>query len=309
MSNKPHVNTFVEGSMGPFRTNALPSLQLPPLQETIPVLPLPIKRSNTNRPLPLDPLTRSSSGRSAEEISGNQFSTTEPKKSKAKCTGQETATIDTEEGISDGSRQLEHGTDNDIIPRLADSPRKRQRRGSRVDRDYVQLPLLEKKKGSTAGGSSFGVSLQSIISPIKSKPQTEYSSSMPFLYPPPATEDPPRGYAPAVFEKPPRGIASSAFEDAHGRNALNGSSTAMADLDIGKDHDNTLKSMESKEEKEPARGSGKKVRSRQNKKWTKDETEELFKAIAKHGVGHWAKMSADAEFKFNNRSKTDLKDR
>jgi Myb-like DNA-binding domain len=295
--------------MGPFRANALPSLQLPPLQETIPVLPLPINRSNANRPLSLDPLALSSSGRSGDEISGRDFQATESQKSKGNNAGQNIAgALETEEGSSDDLRNLEPGTGNDTVPRLAESARKRQRRGSRVDREYVQLPLLEKKEGSTSGAGSFGVSLQSIISPTKSKPQKEYPSTISLLYPPPAVEDPPRGYAPAVFEKPSREYTSSAFEDAHGRNALNRSSTAVEDPDVGKEPISALTN-QAPEKKESKRGAAKKVRSRQNKKWTVDETEELLKAIARHGVGRWAKMCADTSFKFNNRSKTDLKDR
>ncbi|KAI5801435.1 hypothetical protein DFH27DRAFT_58288 [Peziza echinospora] len=50
---------------------------------------------------------------------------------------------------------------------------------------------------------------------------------------------------------------------------------------------------------------GQKVR----RKWTDDETKYLFEGCFRYGVGNWKKMLDDPEFKFDNRSSVDLKDR
>jgi hypothetical protein len=44
-------------------------------------------------------------------------------------------------------------------------------------------------------------------------------------------------------------------------------------------------------------------------KWTEDETEQLLLAVSKYGVGNWKKILDSGEFKFGNRTHTDLKDR
>ncbi|KAL0569872.1 hypothetical protein V5O48_012091 [Marasmius crinis-equi] len=48
---------------------------------------------------------------------------------------------------------------------------------------------------------------------------------------------------------------------------------------------------------------------KQRKKWSSEETQMLVDGCNKHGVGNWKTILGDPEFKFDNRSPVDLKDR
>jgi len=48
---------------------------------------------------------------------------------------------------------------------------------------------------------------------------------------------------------------------------------------------------------------------KKNKRWTEEETKDLFKGIAKFGIGSWKKILNYEEYHFNGRSAVDLKDR
>ena len=48
---------------------------------------------------------------------------------------------------------------------------------------------------------------------------------------------------------------------------------------------------------------------RKKNKWTKEETEDLLKGVAKFGVGNWKAILSREEFSFHGRSAIDLKDR
>ncbi|KAK1232342.1 hypothetical protein PQX77_004527, partial [Marasmius sp. AFHP31] len=48
---------------------------------------------------------------------------------------------------------------------------------------------------------------------------------------------------------------------------------------------------------------------KQRKKWSTEETQMLVDGCNKHGVGNWKTILGDPEFKFDNRSPVDLKDR
>ena len=45
------------------------------------------------------------------------------------------------------------------------------------------------------------------------------------------------------------------------------------------------------------------------KKWTEEETNDLLRGVSRYGVGRWTTILEDPEFKFNNRTAGDLKDR
>ena len=49
--------------------------------------------------------------------------------------------------------------------------------------------------------------------------------------------------------------------------------------------------------------------SRQNKKWTKDETLDLLRGVARHGRGNWKEILHDTDLHFGGRTHIDLKDR
>ncbi|KAH8667434.1 hypothetical protein BGZ60DRAFT_353018, partial [Tricladium varicosporioides] len=126
-----------------------------------------------------------------------------------------------------------------------------------------------------------------------------------------------------LFEPPPQAtlfppIASSSFHDSHGRNTLNTVPLARKEVEeVGETLTLTTresttrvyaeKKSEDSVDKAPRNQKKKDVRPR--KKWTEEETNNLLLGVQKHGLGHWADILEDSDFKFNDRSGADLKDR
>ncbi|KAH8882701.1 hypothetical protein GQ53DRAFT_629965, partial [Thozetella sp. PMI_491] len=54
---------------------------------------------------------------------------------------------------------------------------------------------------------------------------------------------------------------------------------------------------------------GKRRLTKPRRKWSEEETNHLLLGVSKHGVGKWTTILEDPEFKFNDRSAGDLKDR
>ncbi|KAI9863063.1 MAG: hypothetical protein M1824_000751 [Vezdaea acicularis] len=95
-------------------------------------------------------------------------------------------------------------------------------------------------------------------------------------------------------------ITPSPFEDAHGRHTLNATSSPKGDNDTSSTPKNNEKSESS---------TGGKRATKQRRKWTAEETEHLLKGVARHGLGKWKKILEDTDFRFDDRSAIDLKDR
>lgn len=49
--------------------------------------------------------------------------------------------------------------------------------------------------------------------------------------------------------------------------------------------------------------------SRRRKKWTDEETEQLLQGVARYGIGSWKRILSHPDYRFNNRTAVDLKDR
>lgn len=48
---------------------------------------------------------------------------------------------------------------------------------------------------------------------------------------------------------------------------------------------------------------------KKNKRWTEEETRDLLQGVARFGIGSWKKILLHPDYKFNNRTAVDLKDR
>jgi len=152
-----------------------------------------------------------------------------------------------------------------------DPSSKKRHRALTVKDDFVQLPQPLKKQKST----------QQVVPPIING-----------LHEPPPNA--------AVF--PP--IASGSFDDAEAPN-----------LNILKEFANTPEDRTTTTNAgggEADKANIEKVKRRAAKprrKWSEEETNHLLLGVSRHGVGKWTTILDDPDFRFNNRTAGDLKDR
>lgn len=62
-------------------------------------------------------------------------------------------------------------------------------------------------------------------------------------------------------------------------------------------------------ELDKAAAKSKRKAAKPRRKWSEEETNDLLRGVGKHGVGKWTSILEDPEFRFNERSAGDLKDR
>lgn len=158
----------------------------------------------------------------------------------------------------------------DDAPEIADdASRKKRHRAMTVKDDFVQLPQPLKKQKSN----------QQVVPPIING-----------LHEPPPDA--------AVF--PP--IASGSFDD-----------TEAPNLGILKEFNNVGEDRAvSTAELESDKTNIEKIKRRAAKprrKWSEEETNHLLLGVSRHGVGKWTTILEDPDFRFNNRTAGDLKDR
>lgn len=157
-----------------------------------------------------------------------------------------------------------------------DACNKKRNRGLPTRDDYLQLPQ-----------------------PVKKQKPALHASVMPPIInglhePPPDA---------ALF--PP--IASSSFNenDPNHFNMLREQNNRLEEMSSQQ----SQQSQQSPSEGDKAAGKGRKKATKPRRKWSEEETNHLLLGVSKHGVGKWTNILEDPDFRFNDRSAGDLKDR
>ncbi|KAK0628712.1 hypothetical protein B0T17DRAFT_491223 [Bombardia bombarda] len=159
---------------------------------------------------------------------------------------------------------------DDTPDTLEDLSTKKRHRALTTKDDFVQLPQPLKKQKST----------QQVVPPIING-----------LHEPPPNA--------AVF--PP--ITSGSFDEDEAFNLnLLKEFTSSAD-------DRTATAPTSDVDKNNGGTKAKRRAAKPRKKWSEEETNHLLLGVSRHGVGKWTSILEDPDFKFNERTAGDLKDR
>ena len=159
----------------------------------------------------------------------------------------------------------------DDTSEITDDPsNKKRHRALTVKEDFVQLPQPLKKQKSS----------QNVVPPIING-----------LHDPPANA--------AVF--PP--ISSGSFDDNEKIN-LN----PLKDYNVVEDRIASNSSTPVEADKAAA-AKIKRRAAKPRRKWSEEETNHLLLGVSRHGVGKWTNILEDPDFKFNDRTAGDLKDR
>ena len=153
-----------------------------------------------------------------------------------------------------------------------DSSNKKRHRALTVKEDFVQLPQPLKKQKSS----------QNVVPPIIN-----------------GLHDPPANANAAVF--PP--ISSGSFDDNEKIN-LN----PLKDFSVVEDRVASNSSTPIEADKSAA-AKIKRRAAKPRRKWSEEETNHLLLGVSRHGVGKWTNILEDPDFKFNDRTAGDLKDR
>lgn len=275
------MNTTIEprflALLNDYDSLSSPSLELPPLKD-----PNILKASG--RPLLLEPdashgtITQTTN----TQLSSNHSSAIPSLESDPKRSHNDARLKVGGRTLGETSPQsLRKILDNDTESCTVSVVKKRQNEGPAMD-DFLKLPQPPTKKQKT----------KQVVPPI-----------IIGLFQPP---DPPSQAA--MF--PP--IASSSFHDSHGRNTLNTVPAkipkAVSEPEPEPEPEQFGVSETGGQEADPkARPKRNAVKTR--KKWTDEETKNLFRGVAKFGSGSWTAILEDSAFEFNSRSATDLKDR
>ena len=280
-SSEPRITALLEGaSILPGSSNR-PSLQLPPLQASLPTRAL-------ERPSPIEPTT--GANKDVQNSTSRLDSHNSGEKGKSRKNGLEN-TAEKDKPIPKSPPRIVSPRDvllnrfgeDGIDEAWPSAPRKKQKvETALLENLTVKLPQLQKKAQPAR------ITVVPAISDLKTPPPTA-----------------------ARFPR----ITPSAFEDAHGRHALNGLPTPTSAPRTPKKAKKQDKSSSYQDTPpSPAKASPTTTQSqaastRRRNKWTDGETDDLLQGVALFGVGCWKQILTHPGFTFINRSAIDLKDR
>ncbi|KAK0633639.1 hypothetical protein B0T14DRAFT_416569, partial [Immersiella caudata] len=164
--------------------------------------------------------------------------------------------------------------ETNITEPFDDTATKKRHRALTTKDDFVQLPQPLKKQKST----------QQVVPPIIAG-----------LHEPPPNA--------AVF--PP--ITSNTFDDADPLSlGIHKDFTALVD---DRTAGNSSHASDGGDKNTNGGAKGKRRAAKPRRKWSDEETNHLLLGVSRHGVGKWTTILEDPDFKFNDRSAGDLKDR
>lgn len=112
-----------------------------------------------------------------------------------------------------------------------------------------------------------------------------------------------------LHEPPPHAalfppISSTSFDDEHDVTQLR----LLQDLTHLHEEKHISSPPQTVSDKNSGKGSRKRA-TKPRRKWSEEETNHLLLGVSRHGVGKWTTILDDADFKFNDRTAGDLKDR
>ncbi|KAI1077500.1 hypothetical protein F5B20DRAFT_583208 [Whalleya microplaca] len=251
-------------------TPRLHHAELPPIK----ALPLP---KSSGRLHPIEPGAGQRS--EASETSGGQLASSQSMPSLYSMVDEGSANAGLRNDVNYTSDRtlLSHISSQDLRMILDDTPDIAEDVGKKkrpVKEDFPQLPQPLKKQKSTTQQHMFPPIIVGLLEP----------PSNAALFPPISSDRP--------HSEPPQAL----------------SFTTPPDLQNAPD-ENMVPSPPPETEQRTPTGKVKRRAAKPRRKWSEEETNHLLLGVSKHGVGRWTDILEDPEYKFNDRTAGDLKDR